>query len=146
MTQRQIINGPAVGPCGSCPYRTDVPSGVWTADEYAKLPPYDNDTAYQPPNVFLCHQKDGRVCAGWAGCHDGTQLLSLRLACMTGAMSREVADAVIDYRSPVPLFSSGGAAAAHGMRDVEEPGAEALAMMRTLVRKQTLRRERGEQV
>lgn len=143
MTQKQIINGPAVGPCGSCPYRLDVPSGVWTADEYEKLPPYDNETPYQPPNVFLCHQKDGRVCAGWAGCHDGTQLLSLRLACMTGAMSREVAEEVIDYRSPVELHPSGTAAAEFGLLEVDDPGPEALELMAALVRKRELRQRRA---
>lgn len=24
-------------PCETCPYRRDVPSGVWSADEYRKL-------------------------------------------------------------------------------------------------------------
>ena len=28
-------------PCASCPYRCDVPSGVWHPDEYAKLEVYD---------------------------------------------------------------------------------------------------------
>ena len=62
---------PARTPCATCPYRTDVPSGVWAPEEYAKLLAYDEETAYQPLSVFLCHQVDGRVCAGWAGCHDG---------------------------------------------------------------------------
>jgi hypothetical protein len=124
----------------------DVPSGVWTAEEYDKLPPYDLETAYQPPSVFLCHQKDGRVCAGWAGCHDGTQLLSLRFAGLLDVLPREVAEQVIEYVSPVPLFPSGAAAAAHGMRDIDEPGPAAQALMADLVRKQTARRERGEQV
>lgn len=35
-------------PCHSCPYRRDVPSGVWATEEYDKLLPYDADTASQP--------------------------------------------------------------------------------------------------
>jgi hypothetical protein len=35
------INPPAPKPCESCPYRKDVPSGVWSEGEYRKLPQYD---------------------------------------------------------------------------------------------------------
>ena len=35
----------------------------------------------------------------------------------------------LDYRSPVPLFTSGAAAAAHGMKDIENPDDAALAVM-----------------
>jgi hypothetical protein len=35
---------PTKYPCPSCPYRKDVPSGVWAPEEYDKLPAYDNDT------------------------------------------------------------------------------------------------------
>lgn len=138
----QIVKGPAKGPCVSCPYRLDVPSGVWTAEEYAKLPPYDGETWSQPPGVFLCHQQDGRVCAGWAGCHDAGELLSLRLAALTPNIPAEVVEEVAEYVSPVPLHPSGAAAAAHGLADVDCPGPEALALMDKLVR-QRERRERG---
>lgn len=49
------VRGPAPQPCASCPYRRDVPSGIWAAEEYAKLPAYDADTPFQPPHLFLCH-------------------------------------------------------------------------------------------
>lgn len=73
--------GPAPKPCASCPYRRDVPSGVWHPDEYTKLRRYDEDTSQQPAGLFICHQTDAendarRVCAGWVGCH-GDQLLGL---------------------------------------------------------------------
>jgi hypothetical protein len=42
-----------------------VPSGAWVAEEYAKLPAYDRPTGEQPAGLFLCHQQDGRACAGW---------------------------------------------------------------------------------
>ena len=106
--------GPAARPCGSCPYRRDVPSGVWHASEYRKLPAYDNDTMGQPPHLFLCHQQDGRVCAGWAGCHDGAHLLALRVAAMSG---------------------SGAEAAAHGLADVDQPDERACRTIDTLTRK-----------
>lgn len=55
------IKAPAKNPCGSCPYRRDVPSGIWSEEEYDKLPQYDLPTGDQPPNVFLCHQQNGRL-------------------------------------------------------------------------------------
>ena len=127
--------GPAARPCGSCPYRRDVPSGVWHASEYRKLPAYDNDTMGQPPHLFLCHQQDGRVCAGWAGCHDGAHLLALRVAAMSGTLTDDDLEATINYVSPVPLFGSGAEAAAHGLTDVDQPDERACRTIDTLTRK-----------
>lgn len=114
------VRGPAPRPCESCPYRRDVPSGVWEASEYDRLPAYDRDTAQQPPGLFLCHQQNGRVCAGWVGCH-GDQLLGLRLAAATGAMSSADLVATLDYTSPVPLFRTGAEAAEHGKAEIRTP-------------------------
>jgi hypothetical protein len=119
------IRGPAPRPCESCPYRRDVPSGVWAAEEYDKLPAWDRDTAYQPQGLFLCHQQNGRVCAGWVGCHGGDELLGLRFAAANGSMSAEDIAATLDYCSPVPLFRSGAEAAEHGKARIETPGAGA---------------------
>lgn len=116
--------GPAKSPCGTCPYRRDVPSGVWDASEYAKLPDYDAPTALQPPGLFLCHQADGRVCAGWAGCHDGHELLALRMAALQGMSPDEVAN-TRDYTSAMPLFGSGQEAADHGMARIDDPDPKA---------------------
>jgi hypothetical protein len=126
----------------SCPYRTDVPSGIWAAEEYAKLPRYDAPTMEQPPQAFLCHQMDrsapgARVCAGWAGCHDGGHLLALRFALMQGTMTGEDADATIDYVSPVPLFASGAEAAEHGMAEIGNPGPEAVVAMAKIGRRRS---------
>lgn len=120
-----MTEGPAPNPCGSCPYRQDVPSGVWDAEEYDKLPAYDRETSGQPPGVFLCHQQDGRVCAGWAGCHDMDHAFSLRLASMTGSMSPEDIENTLDYESPVPLWGSGAEAREHGIAEVDSPSREA---------------------
>ena len=112
-------------PCPSCPYRLDVPSGIWAADEYAKLPLFDGETfeqaaagAFAP---FSCHSSPELLCAGWVGTHDMAENLALRFAARRG-----IDPAVYDYVSPVPLFGSGAEAAAHGMRDLERPGADAL--------------------
>ncbi|MDG4834167.1 DUF6283 family protein [Solwaraspora sp. WMMD1047] len=129
---------PASAPCGTCPYRRDVPSGLWDAAEYAKLPGYDAPTALQPPGLFLCHQADGRVCGGWAGCHDGESLLALRLAALRGMDPREVA-ATRDYTTTVPLFGSGQEAAAHGMARVDDPDPIARRMIDRLTAKAAAR-------
>lgn len=129
--------GPARNPCGSCPYRRDVPSGVWDASEYEKLPRYDGETFEQPPGLFLCHQQTGRVCAGWVGCHDMGQSLALRLGALH--LDRQSLEAIFEYESPVPLFASGAEAAEHGMRDVEAPGAGAIKAMDKLKRRRARR-------
>jgi hypothetical protein len=120
-------------PCSSCPYRRDVPSGVWDASEYDKLPGYDGDIGEQieagATGLFFCHRTPGFMCAGWAGCHDTGNLIAYRLHWRLVDM-----DNLLDYVSPVPLFSSGTEAAAHGMRDVEDPGPEAQAKGEELMR------------
>lgn len=117
------VSPPAPRPCESCPYRQDVPSGVWAADEYAKLPAYDRPTTEQPPGVFLCHQQNGRACGGWAGCHDMEESLALRIASFD--LPIETLTAIRDYVSPVPLWPTGAAAASHGLADVDAPGDDA---------------------
>lgn len=136
------IGPPAPRPCASCPYRRDVPSGIWAAEEYAKLPAYDRETMGQPPQVFLCHQNErdsdrSRVCAGWAGCHDGGHLLALRFASIGGSMTPDAIEATMDYRSPVPLFRSGAEAAAHGMVQIRRPGTRAVKTMGKIARRRS---------
>ena len=102
-------------PCRSCPYRADVPSGVWAAHEYDKLPGYDGTMPEQVEagalGAFMCHQQDGQLCAGWVGCHGAYELIALR-------MVADLDPTVWTYRSPVPLFASGAEAAAHGLPEV----------------------------
>lgn len=114
-----------------------MPSGIWHPDEYAKLPRFDADTAEQPPAVFLCHQQDGRVCAGWAGCHDMDASLGLRIAAATGALTGDEVDAVLDFVSPVPLFARGAEAAAHGLAELEAPGVAAHRAMEKVAQRRT---------
>lgn len=115
---------PSGAPCGTCPYRRDVPAGVWAASEYAKLPLYDGETWEQSPLPFFCHQNDGHLCAGWVGCHDTQHLLALRI--------HPVDPAAFDYVSPVPLFATGAEAAAHGLSGVAKPGSRARVAIRKL--------------
>ena len=132
MTERTTC---AKAPCRSCPYRRDVPSGVWSAEEYDKLPAYDGEIVAQVEakagGLFMCHQQDGRICAGWLGCHGPGNLLAIRLASF---YEDRLDPAVFLYRSPVPLFASGAAASAHGKRALRRPGPRAKRMMAQLLR------------
>lgn len=123
-------------PCSACPYRRDVPSGIWAAEEYAKLPAYDRETGEQPPGVFLCHDGDRRsqVCLGWAQCHPVDHLLSLRIMAMVGCDVSAVVEAG-RATPPVPLFGSGAEAAAHGLAELISPGAAAQAAIGRLRRR-----------
>jgi hypothetical protein len=124
---------PRKTPCPTCPYRRDVPSGIWSASEYDNLPLFDGSTAEQAAagahRVFFCHQRTGEVCAGWAGCHDMDENLAIRL-------SRENLDigAIRRYESPVPLFGSGAEAAEHGKRNIANPSPAAREKVAQLMR------------
>ena len=116
-------------PCGSCPYRKDVPSGIWDQQEYDKLPQYDGPTWVQSPSIFLCHQRNGCLCGGWLACHDPQELLALRLP------SSELVDpSVYSYSTDVPVFASGAEARAHGIKDVRRPSHPAQKMIDGLMR------------
>lgn len=129
------VREPASRPCASCPYRRDVPSGVWAPEEYQRLPRYDAPTGEQPPGVFLCHQQDGRLCAGWVGCHDMDESLGLRLAAFNGTLDEATVEAVLDYETEVPLWETGQAAADHGLHDVDNPDEPAMRTIRRLEKK-----------
>ena len=131
-------------PCGSCPYRRDVPSGVWASEEYDKLPPYDNpETAKQPMKAFYCHQQDGTLCSGWVGCHDMAESFGLRIALLTGHITPEAYEEAIDYVCPVPLFATGAEAAAHGKAKIESPDAQAIRTIDKLTAKRRAPRSTG---
>lgn len=115
-------------PCRACPYRRDVPSGVWSANEYAKLEDYDRETGAQPMASFACHATPKRLCAGWATCH-GYSLLALRFESLINRKRVEIP------KETVPLFTSGKEAADHGRRDIENPSPEAIEMMAYLQEK-----------
>ena len=114
-------------PCGSCPYRKDVPSGIWSREEYEKLPEYDGETWEQNPALFLCHSKSECLCSGWLATHDPRDLLALRL-------SRNIHENVFVYRTDVPVFASGQEAHDHGVADIDHPSEEALRLMNGLMK------------
>lgn len=122
-------------PCASCPYRQNVPSGIWHPDEYAKLARYDGPTHEQTAvAVFSCHQGDGDVCAGWLGHRDPADILAVRI----GVVAGDLDPACAEYTTDVPLFESGAAAAAHGCRDVATPAVDAQAAIDKITRTRQL--------
>lgn len=106
---------------------------MWSAEEYARLPAYDNETFAQPPRVFMCHQGNGHLCGGWAGCHDMKNNLGLRFVCEL--MSDEDLEATLDFTTDVPLFASGTEAAAHGVAEIKAPSDKAIRTIEKLIRK-----------
>lgn len=125
---------PAKSPCGSCPYRRDVPSGVWHPDEYSKLPEYDKPMLEQPKGLFGCHQNDGKACAGWVGVHDMDDNFAFRIAVSMGHIAREDIDGFLDYETSVPLFGSGQEACDHGMKEIEVPSERATRVIKKLLK------------
>lgn len=121
---------PHANPCGSCPYRRDVPAGIWHPSEYSKLPAYDRETFAQPTRAFFCHSQDGTVCAGWLASHGPWQLLAVRLGVGMGHLSPGCAS----YETSVPVFESGKAAARHGLAGVAKPGPKAVELIGKLSR------------
>jgi len=127
---------PQPRPCATCPYRRSVPSGIWDAEEYEKLPEYDREMPEQPLASFYCHQRDGSVCSGWLGHREyPSDLLAVRLGVSAGHLDVSC----IEYETDVPLFQSGAEAAAHGMRDIEHPG----RMAQKAIDKIVTKREEG---
>lgn len=121
----------ASAPCKSCPYRQDVPSGVWDAEEYDKLPGYDGEMVEQArtnTSLFLCHQRDGNLCAGWLATHGPENLLALRLS------GSRIDPAIWSYMTTTPVFASGQEACDHGKRDIINPGDKARRVIGRLVR------------
>lgn len=116
-------------PCEACPYRLDVPSGLWAEDEYEKLRAYDLPTAEQPMKVFACHANPGSLCNGWAIVHTTRghefDLLVLRVSLPEGGIPRET----------IPLFDSGNDAADHGEAEIDYPSDEAREVIDRLIRK-----------
>ncbi|WP_226773286.1 DUF6283 family protein [Arthrobacter sp. ES1] len=126
---------PRKSPCGSCPYRTQVPSGIWDETEYQKLAAYDGEIHEQSATaVFMCHQPaEGHVCSGWLGHRQHPEdLLAVRLGIIRGDLDQTC----LEYTTDVPLFESGAAAAEHGMKQFLDPQADARSVISKITRKQ----------
>jgi len=117
-------------PCSVCPYRRDVPSGVWAHHEYEKLRDYDLPTSEQPFAVFACHATPEHYCHGWAVVHENRghehELIALRISRRWDGLLPE---------AHVPLFASGNEAADHGQADIKRPSQEAKDAVSRLTRK-----------
>lgn len=101
--------------CQTCPYRRDVPSGLWAFEEYEKLRAYDEPTFAQPFAGFSCHAARNHYCHGWAvvGSSRGHEfeLLALRLRWPAGGVPE----------ASVSLFASGCEAADYGQAEIDYP-------------------------
>ena len=60
--------------------------------------------------------------------------MALRIALSDRSITPETYEATIDYVSPIPLFSSGAEAAAHGMSEILDPGPDAVHAIRKIER------------
>lgn len=135
---------PRKRPCSSCPYRKDVPSGVWDASEYEKLPEFDRPTFEQPAGTFACHQDNGHLCSGWVACHDMEQNLGLRIAIAQEHIDADHMDEILDYETPVELWESGQAARDHGMKEIDDPSDAAIEVAEKLLYKRSLKLRKKE--
>jgi len=126
---------PRKSPCASCPFRKDCPSGVWSGEEYAKLPLYDGPTWGQSPTVFFCHLSPDEACGGWTATFDMRHNLGLRIA----AAGYDIDwDTFIKYETTVAVFSSGAEAAEHGTAMLENPPEEAQAAIAKIARQRAV--------
>jgi len=123
-------------PCASCPYRKDVPSGIWATEEYDKILPYDNETMFQPARIFLCHQQNGCLCRGWLDTH-GTELLAIRFGCIKGEVDPADITKAIDEGPAVEVFETAAQAAKHGRKSIKRPGVKAKQMVEQLTNKRS---------
>lgn len=134
-TPADTASKPRKNPCASCPFRTNVASGIWDQTEYQKLPAYDGEIHEQTATaVFMCHQPaEGHVCSGWLGHRQYPEdMLAVRLGLIRGALDQSC----LEYSNDVPLFESGAAAAEHGMKQFLDPQEDALSVIRKITRKQ----------
>lgn len=119
----------APSPCSSCPYRRDVPSGIWDPSEYEKLACYDTELVFA---LFLCHahgKASPSLCRGWLSVH--SDCVAVRLGLLRGRITVAQRDAEVS----VPLYGSGAEARDAGLSGVEEPGDDALRMIARLERR-----------
>jgi len=124
-------------PCSACPYRRDVPSGVWAPEEYDKLRPYDEPTMGQPAAGFACHATPEFYCHGWAVVHSARDHAFELLALRFDRHGWPPPD------SGVPMFGSAAEAADWGQRDADDPDEAAQLAMDKLTRQHERLRRNG---
>lgn len=122
-------------PCTTCPYRRDVPSGIWAREEYEKLPLYDRrpDGGIGPLMTFHCHQEPqiGKptVCRGWLSVH--LDCHAVRIAYFTGLLTKEQLASIPREIEP-GLYRSGREACRAGLKGIRRPGKKARAAIEKL--------------
>lgn len=125
-------------PCTTCPYRVDVPSGIWAKEEYEKLVAYDRPTFEQPPNLFMCHQSNNSLCTGWVQSHANREhafdLLALRMIDRRKVDVDQVSK-VAQSEPMVKLFLTGSGARRHGLKQLAKPGPKAKSAMKRITKK-----------
>lgn len=124
-------------PCTTCPYRRDVPSGIWDRSEYEKLPAYDHrDFGESPMAVFHCHQEPmiGKptVCHGWLSVHP--DCIAVRMARFSGLITKEHMAQIPIKPDPKP-YDSGQQAYRAGIKGIRRPGKKAEAAVRGLLKR-----------
>lgn len=113
-------------PCDTCPYAKATPPGIWSADEYRKLPGFDEGGGVIQ-GEFLCHNggADARtndtVCRGWLSVHRDS--IPVRVGVITGALR----PGDVPQELEEGLYASGAAACAAGLRGVRQPSRAAKA-------------------
>lgn len=123
-------------PCGSCPYATKTPPGVWAREEYEKLLDYSGEVS--PDSIpclhmFLCHQTHAlgqeTLCRGWLTVE--RESLAVRVLLIRKLVTVEQVFANVI----TPLYASGEEAARAGIAGVLHPGEAACRLMKQLERK-----------
>lgn len=129
MSTLNVLNSP----CSSCPYRKDIPTGVWHASEYEKLRLYDDTAQNQAFIPFHCHQEPeiGKptLCRGWLSVH--CESAAVRILGMQGNVTEEQVYAEVKE----PLYKSGNEAADAGLKGIKRPSKKARKIVERLIKK-----------
>ena len=118
--------------CDTCPYLRETPAGIWSAEEYEKLPTFDHDHEGMPVfATFLCHQtnatKVDTVCRGWLSTHGDS--IGARMAIMRKEIDPEDIPPAVEPE----YYATGREACDAGLAGLEEPGDEAQVKMSKLL-------------
>ena len=115
--------------CSTCPYRRDVPPGIWEREEYEKLRMFDRDVSrMEDPTpalaIFLCHQTPmtgvETLCRGWLSTHRDSVAVRLGVT-----MNKIDPDLIPDEEESL-YYSSGTEACEAGIAHVDDPPPEAV--------------------
>lgn len=94
-------------PCSSCPYRTDAPLELWSAEEFEGLLQSERDGM---GTLYGCHEFNKRrdqaqVCIGWLISQRERNVPSIALR-LKLIQNPEACACIKEASSPVPLYES----------------------------------------